>query len=54
MRNLNRIYRIRLSDFEFGILAKCKINKIKPSNFIREAIMEKAERDLGIKIIVPF
>lgn len=54
MRNLNKIYRIRLSDFELEILNLCKEKKIKPSNFIREAVLEKAERDFGLKVVVPF
>jgi hypothetical protein len=54
MRNLNKIYRIRLSDFELEILRTCKERKIKPSEFVREAIRDKAERDLGLKIDIPY
>jgi hypothetical protein len=54
MRNLNKIYRIRLSDFELEIHKICKERKIKPSNFMREAMREKAERDLDFKMDIPF
>jgi hypothetical protein len=54
MRKLSHIYRLRLSDFELEILKTCKENKIKPADFIREAIKQKAEKDFDMKIIVPF
>ena len=54
MRNLNKIYRVRLSDFELQIFKMCKEHEIKPSDFIREAIKEKAVQDLGLKIVITF
>lgn len=54
MRNLNKMYRIRLSDFELEILKMCKEHKIKPSEFVREAIRDKAERDFELKMDIPY
>ena len=54
MINLNKIYRVRLSDFELQIFKMCKEHEIKPSDFIREAIKEKAVQDLGLKIVITF
>ena len=54
MRNLNKIYRIRLSDFKLAIFELAKNNKIKPSDFIRQAIAEKAQKDFNHSYLCPF
>ena len=54
MKNLNKIYRVWLSDFELQIYKMCKEREIKPSDFIREAIKEKAVQDLGLKVVITF
>jgi hypothetical protein len=43
-----------MSDFELEILKMCKERKIKPSDFMREAIRDKAERDFRLKIDIPY
>ena len=45
MKKFKHIYRLRISDFELEILEICKKNKIKPADFIRVSMLEKAEKD---------
>lgn len=54
MRNLKHIYRLRISDYELEILEICKEKKIKPADFIRSAILEKAEKLNFKQINIPF
>lgn len=54
MRNLTKIHRIRFSERELSIKNLCKEKGIKFSDFIREAIREKAERELNYVIEIPF
>jgi hypothetical protein len=54
MRNLIHILRFRFSDEDVEYLNLAKQKGIKPSDFVRVAIREKAERDLDISKECPF